>query len=73
MRARADARARPPTNSHARLQMHARLASAMEAYADGAAVAGLALPDRLWAEMKLHRSRAGGFATEPASNPNPRS
>ncbi len=58
MQARADGRSRPPTNSHDRQQMHARLADAMEAYAGAIATAGMALPSRFSDEMKLHRSKA---------------
>ena len=49
----------PPTNSSDRQQLHARLADAMEAYADAVAIAGVALPAHFSEVMKVHRSEAG--------------
>ena len=63
-RARAEVRAGrrvPPTSSNRHDQEHrrARLADAMEAYADAAATSGVPLPYRYRDEMRLNRSMAG--------------
>ena len=56
---RAEGRAaRSSMSGYDRQQLHARLAEAMEAYAEAAAAAGVPLSDKFRAEMELHLSRA---------------
>ena len=58
-RVRAEGRAaRSSISPCDRQQLHARLAEAMEAYADAAAAAGVPLSDRFRSEMEAHLSRS---------------
>lgn len=66
IRVRAEGRvARRLANPRERQQLHARLAEAMEAYADAAATVGIPLSHRFRSEMRDHRSRAGDVRTTP--------
>ena len=63
---RAEGRAaRSSIGPYDRKQVHARLAEAMEAYADAAAAAGAPISQRFRAEMELHLSRARDARTIP--------